>query len=626
MIWQQRGGSGRGTDGAVGPRAVPARSAAHLAPPALRLPAGLRITAVVVAGGIAAALVGYLATQSQIAAPVAAAVEVRIAIIATLTLCGACALAGEGSRRMGHLMLGAAVYSSVWLLNGSGRPALFGIGMLAAGAAPTVFAYLVLSQPTGRLRSRAERVLLGGAGSALLAAWVLAVLSTPRIRGRTPLVACQPSCPRNVFYVVGDGSLEGVLRPLIFALWLVIILGTVTLLARRFASASAPLRRSLGPLIPVAAANALTLWWFVAARAAGSHLAPGVGVAYVATAAAVPVAILAGLVMERLYMGRSLVDFVRMLADASAPDVQGLMARALHDPSLRIVYRRPALGTPVFAAGAGAAPGDGRRERASTEITRHGRPIAAVVYNPELAGQEGFIQAAGDAAIQTLQLEQLEAELAASTADLAASRRRLVDVADAERQRIQRDLHDGAQQHLLAMRMKLDRAVEAMGADSRRGQLLLAEIGEDMEEALRDVRSLGAGVYPPALAAYGLDQALRSAARQSPLPVAVRTEGVGRYAPDVEAAVYFASLEALQNIAKHAGADAGASLELCQRDGELSLLIADSGDGFDPSVAQSSMGLLNMRDRLRAVGGELEVSSAPGRGTLVLGRVPACPR
>ncbi len=223
-------------------------------------------------------------------------------------------------------------------------------------------------------------------------------------------------------------------------------------------------------------------------------------------------------------------------------------------------------------------------------------------------------------------VEELERELAASTAELAASRLRLIDVADAERQRIQRDLHDGAQQHLLAMRIKLDRACEALRADPRRGEQILVEIGRDMEEALSDMRSLASGVYPPLLGAYGLEQALRSVARRVPIPVALEADHVERYRPDVEAAVYFCCLEALQNAVKHGGEEPTIALSLAQDGTRLRMRVQDRGSGFEMSAVGRPGGLVNMRDRIEAVGGRLEVSSAPGAGTIVSGSVPAWPR
>ncbi len=604
--------------------ASPSRPGLAVRRPSMRLPAPVALASIVAAGTTAAIGIGLLAAEDPIAQPADVAIALRMAIIVALTLAGACVLAAGWSRRMGHLLVFAAAYSCVWLLNGSTRPLLFGAGVIATGVAPVVFAYLMLAHPTGRLRSRGEAVFLLGTGTVGVVAWSAAVLTTATRPVATPLLLCPHQCPRNVFYLASGPT--GALRPLIVTAWIVLTVGTFVLMLRRLVRASMPVRRSIAPVAATAGTIAALLVVFLLARVTGSRATGGVGDAYVGAAVAVPLAIVAGLILERLYMGRALVEFVKLISQEGVSDVQALMARTLHDPSLRIVYRRPTLGTLVDASGSSAELPARGRNRACTEITRNGRTIASVLYSPELSDQERFIHAAGDAAIATLQREQLEAELAASTSDLAASRRRLVDVADAERRRIQRDLHDGAQQHLLAMRMKLDRAVEAMHTEPRRGETILVEIGHDMEDALSDIRSLAAGVYPPLLAAYGLEQALRSVALRVSIDVSLTARGLGRYSPEVEAAVYFCCLEALQNVVKHGGEGASVALALAQEDGALQVLVADAGTGFDPGARSRSGGLVNMRDRIEAVGGRLEISSAVGAGTRVWGSVPACPR
>jgi signal transduction histidine kinase len=174
---------------------------------------------------------------------------------------------------------------------------------------------------------------------------------------------------------------------------------------------------------------------------------------------------------------------------------------------------------------------------------------------------------------------------------------------------------------MVGARVKLELADDALDANPTRGRRMLAEIGCDLDDAVEEVRSLAHGVYPALLETHGLLEALRSAARRSPGPVVVRGD-VGRYAADTEAAIYFCCLEALQNVAKHAGRDAMADLRLWEDGGSLIFQTSDSGGGFAVGETPQGQGLLNMHDRLAAVGGTLSVRSGVSVGTVVKGCVP----
>jgi signal transduction histidine kinase len=205
--------------------------------------------------------------------------------------------------------------------------------------------------------------------------------------------------------------------------------------------------------------------------------------------------------------------------------------------------------------------------------------------------------------------------------DLRASRQRLVAAQDEERRRIERDIHDGAQQQLVALAVQLKLARTMMDRDPAKAGPMLDGLQAAATTALEDLRDLARGIYPPLLADKGLTAALEAQARKGALPVRVSSEGVGRYAQEVEATVYFCSLEALNNVAKYAGATL-AEIHLAQENGDLSFTVHDDGAGFDPAVTGYGTGLHGMADRLDAIGGDLLVDSAPGRGTTVSGRVP----
>jgi signal transduction histidine kinase len=218
--------------------------------------------------------------------------------------------------------------------------------------------------------------------------------------------------------------------------------------------------------------------------------------------------------------------------------------------------------------------------------------------------------------------ESLLVHNAELTGALRASLARIVAAADAERRRVERDLHDGAQQHLVLLNLKLG-LLERKAAADREFARMVADTREDLARALAELRDLAHGIYPAALENDGLLTALAEVADRSPIPAVVEANGTGRYPREIEAAVYFCCLEALQNAAKHAGEGASARIELHDHDGCLNFTVVDDGAGFDARAAGAAHGgLQNMADRIGALGGELRIESASGRGTTLVGTIP----
>ena len=204
--------------------------------------------------------------------------------------------------------------------------------------------------------------------------------------------------------------------------------------------------------------------------------------------------------------------------------------------------------------------------------------------------------------------------------ELRASQRRLVTAQDQERRRLERNIHDGAQQQLVALSVKTRLARDLTLRDPVKAAEMLTRIDAEIRTTLEDLRDLARGIYPPLLIDEGLGAALGAQARRSPVPTTVRSEGIGRYPPELEAAVYFSCLEALQNIAKYAHASS-ATVTLAQSNGHLTFEVADDGRGFDLGAARTGTGLQGMADRLAALHGDLDVRSRPGEGTRVRGRI-----
>jgi len=250
---------------------------------------------------------------------------------------------------------------------------------------------------------------------------------------------------------------------------------------------------------------------------------------------------------------------------------------------------------------------------ALTVKTKPGEAISpvAVMLASDLASQAGHV-------LRNLRLTE---ELMARLEDLRASRERLVSAQDEERRRLERDLHDGAQQYLVALKVHLSLAAHGLDQEPSQVRGMLDELAGLADEALASLRELAHGIYPPLLADRGLAAAVRAHTDRSPLPVEVVTDGLGRYPRETEAAVYFCCLEALQNVAKYSQASR-VTVRLTHTRGDLCFCVDDDGRGFDSAVTQRGAGLQNMTDRLEILSGCLEVISSPGQGTKVSGRVP----
>ncbi len=242
-----------------------------------------------------------------------------------------------------------------------------------------------------------------------------------------------------------------------------------------------------------------------------------------------------------------------------------------------------------------------------TMLTELARQVGLALHNVEL-----------DSALQ----ESLE-EVRRQADELRASRARIVAASDAARREIERNLHDGAQQHLVALAVNVRLARRLAETDLGASLELLDQLGEDLQDAVQELRTLAHGIYPPLLIDRGLEEALRAAAGRAALPTEVVAGDRGRYAPETEAAVYFCCLEAHQNAGKHAGEGASATVRVWREADRLAFEVADTGAGFDMSgVVGKGAGFVNMSDRVGAVGGVLQVDSSPGNGTTIAGRVP----
>jgi signal transduction histidine kinase len=277
-----------------------------------------------------------------------------------------------------------------------------------------------------------------------------------------------------------------------------------------------------------------------------------------------------------------------------------------HDRPLRVVpiaHAGELLGLIVAERPAGGAPFDDGDERVLAELARQ---VGLALRNVRLDSQ----------------LEASLAEVKQQTEQLSASRARVVSAADAERRRIERDLHDGAQQQLVALCANLRLARELSGSDPEQATALLEQLGNDVVAALEELRELAHGIYPPLLADRGLAEALSAVVARAPVPTRLEAVSIGRYAPQLEATVYFCCLEALQNAGKYAGEAASATVRVSENEAGLLFEVSDDGAGFDPDRSAPGAGLTNMTDRVGAIGGSLRIEASPGHGARIAGAIP----
>ena len=247
-------------------------------------------------------------------------------------------------------------------------------------------------------------------------------------------------------------------------------------------------------------------------------------------------------------------------------------------------------------------------------------PISPGATGAPAASDSALLEVGELVLLLALENAKLTAAWADALGQLADARERVIQAGDVARQRLERDLHDGAQQRLTAIQVKLQLAQEAAEGQDLARQL--ESIGADAAKAVDELRALARGIYPTVLRDNGLGDALRSVAREAPIAVDVIDEAIGRCAEPVENAIYFCALEAVQNTIKHAGADASVTLRISRDLGLLRFDFTDDGVGLDTSRRGDGIGMTSMRDRIGAVGGELEVISSPGGGTTVRGAVP----
>jgi signal transduction histidine kinase len=519
--------------------------------------------------------------------------------------------------RTGVLMVATGFAWYLSLLERTEPPFLYSLGFLFENLYVGPAVHLLLAYPSGRLETRIDRALVAFTYLAVALGFV------PVVMFLEPSAFGCVGCPENIFLVDSNPSLGATWLDGLSAVGVVVPLAVVTRLFQRWREASRPLRRTVTPVFLAGGALMVTLATLLAIVLVGGsmELADFFFYSSLPALALVPFLFLAGLARGRMLRGRGLGRLVRRLgASLERGELRAALAEALGDPSVEIAYWLPDSRQYVDAEGHPLelpAPDSGR---SVTEVDRDGRRIAAIVHDPTLLDDQERVREAGAAAALALENERLEAELRAKVEEVRASRSRLVEVGWRQRRRLERDLHDGAQQRLVSLALTLRMARDRLG--DREGDVarLLDRSRDELDLALSELRELARGIHPAVLADRGLSAAVGALAERAPLPVEVREVPPERLPEHIELTAYFVISESLTNITKYAAANR-AWVSVRQKNGRLLLEVGD--DGVGGADVGRGTGLRGLADRLDAIEGRLYIESEPGRGTTVRATMPS---
>jgi signal transduction histidine kinase len=514
--------------------------------------------------------------------------------------------------RFGALMTAVGFSACLAGLRVATEPWLFIIGLLLITSQWALLYHMLLAFPGGTLQSRLERLLVTGM---YLSAWVVhpvQVLFQDTAR---------MGLPENPLLIEGHGDLSTTLSRFRYWLALILLIPLAVILARRWAGSRGLQRQALAPVLVSGGLVMLLLavWYAALLAEVDDAFVQRLEDARYVVMCSVPFAFLAGLLHSRVSEATAVRDVVARLGD---PGLRGgamgpALAKALEGTSLELAYLDPDRGYVDATGRLVAVPPEGS-DRVAFPLGAGEQPAAMLISDASREDERDLVRAVSAAATLALENERLAGELRAKVEEVTASRARLVESGDAARRRLERDLHDGAQQRLVSLALSLEVLRSRIDGDPETEEQL-EEARRELDQALDELRELARGIHPSVLSDRGLDAALEGLAGRAPLPVELDAT-LGERLPDrVESASYFVVAEALTNVAKYAQATR-ASVAVTRVDGQVVVEVADDGvGGADPTAGSGLSGLL---DRVSALGGTLEVDSQPGRGTTVRAAIP----
>jgi signal transduction histidine kinase len=572
-----------------------------------------KLGGVAVAGVLAGAAASWATANAGNDRPQTPSVPIALLVGWSLIGSGLLSWRARPTNRVGPIMI---VTGFLWFASAfqdAHAPLLLTFGYVLQVVWIAGFVYLILAFPSGRLRGVVDRALVVAAFALVTVvqlAWMVVADSHEEMCAR---------CSRNLLDVTRDDGLAHGLLQFQRVAGLVVILAGIVVLILRWRRASRPERRAVTPVLLAGGVAFAALTASIVADVFNFPNGDFYGRLSYYAFATVPVAVVLVFVQRRLARGAVAGLVVELGGRRVSLDLRQALARALDDPSLELAYWFPAEERYVDSDGRPVLLPKDDAARRSTIVEREGRPVAVLIHDPALEHNAELVDSVCAAAGLTLENERLQAELRARLAELQASRARLVEATDAERRRIERDLHDGTQQRLVSIAMSLGLLESKLPGDPVHARPIVSEARAALTAALAELRDLTQGIHPTILVERGLPAALAELCHRSVLPAHVRVDVESRLPEQVETAAYFVVSEALTNAAKHShGNEVRVAVEL---EGEL-LHVEVADDGIGGASAGGGSGLRGLADRVEALGGRLTLSSPPGRGTALRADIP----
>ena len=564
---------------------------------------------IVAAVGMAAAIVAGAATQNRWETNWWA-LAASLAVGGTIVVAGHIGWARRPESLIGPILVVAGLMHLAMNLNESGMSVFFTIALLAGQNYQSVLAHAIITFPSGRMQNRWERVLV-------VAVYANGILGFTVATFFQSYTFCP--CPSNLVMIADAPALaDGIVRVSTF-LSVFVAGGFVWYAVRKYRRSTPAGKHALAPVYLIGAiagvfsfvAEASYMWFPSVVNSV-----PWFWTDLVVTVL-VPISFLIGL--QRTRIDRAAVGDLVVELGAGSREPGALadaLAERLHDPSLEIAYR----------VGDGYVDDEGRpftlpspgAGRGVTIVESDGEPVAAVVHDDVVTHEPELVEAVLAAARLAIANERLRAEIRAQLEEVRASRQRIVEAGDRERRRVERNLHDGAQQRLVTLSLAISMLGERR-SDDPEFALAVDEASAELKTAIAELRELARGIHPAILTEEGLEAAVTSLAEHASVPVTVTSDLEGRVPGTVEAAAYFVVAEALTNVAKYSEART-ASVSIGRIDGRLSVSVED--DGIGGASADRGSGLLGLVDRVAAAGGTLQIDSPPGEGTRVTAEIP----
>jgi len=576
---------------------------------AARAPPRSSLAWVIAIAGLAAAGTSCaLALMSEIAAELGEPLVIAMLTVwltLSYVLCGLFAWWRRPASGFGRLMIAAgfATFGSTLSMASSDVP--FTIGQALDLLPPVLFLHVFLAFPDGRLRGRVVRMLVASS--------YVAAIGLELVR-----MSFGEFGPHNLLAVQAKPGLsDAALKIQLTMISVFCLTGIAVLVARRW-RAGRPLRRSIAVLVDAFAFGLVMIAFLLVSAAFGGPWVPQIRWGTFAALALAPLVFLVGLLRARLARSALGDLVVELRADLAPSDLRDALARALRDPSVELAYWLPEFATYADVDGRPLDIADLGRGRATTLIDRKEEHVAALLHDPSLQDEPELLGAVTAAAGIAVENGRLEAELRARLEELRGSRARVIDAGQKERQRLERNLHDGAQQRLIALSLELSLLEQRLGGDSE-ATTRLDQARREIALTLEELRDVARGIHPAVLSGHGLEVALESIAARASVPVRLTVELDGRMEERLEVVAYYVVSESLVNIAKHARATR-ATVDIAREDGQIVVEVVD--DGIGGADTERGSGLRGLADRVEALGGRLRIWTPRGGGTRIKAEIP----